>query len=397
MMLEEYRRVDLEGGPAYIRLEGAESLREVSTVLFDCDGVLIDARDSYNRSIGRTVSYLAKELLKISVPEEAVSEKVLYSFRKSGGFNNDWDTTYAVLLYLFTRLPDEVLGRLREVHRLFQREGAPNEPYKRLLRARKTLGETRNASASSESVETGLLKLAERADSRGLVSIEEALTTDKFGEAGRGFATLASYPGAVGVSTVTTVFEEFFLGPDLFYKRYGVRPLFVTNSRGLVSYEKPLVKEDTLTRLAEMLGGFRLGVVSGRSRVTAEFTLGRVFERFSGELNVFIEDDLAAALSRGDYEQVREMGKPSPYGLLKAEKGASKRGKILYVGDSKEDVIMVERANGVKDRFIAAGVYGAAHSPKDLVDMFVEGGVYLIAESVNDIHGLLKIVAGEKM
>jgi hypothetical protein len=58
---------------------------------------------------------------------------------------------------------------------------------------------------------------------------------------------------------------------------------------------------------------------------------------------------------------------------------------------------MVERANGVKDRFIAAGVYGAAHSPKDLVDMFVEGGVYLIAESVNDIHGLLKIVAGEKM
>lgn len=397
MMLEEYRRVDLEGGPAYIRLEGAESLREVSTVLFDCDGVLIDARDSYNRSIGRTVSYLAKELLKTSVPEEAVSEKVLYSFRKSGGFNNDWDTTYAVLLYLFTRLPDEVLGRLREVHSLFQREGASNEPYKRLLRARKTLGETRNASASSESVETGLLKLAERADSRGLVSIEEALTTDKFGEAWRGFATLASYPGAVGVSTVTTVFEEFFLGPDLFYKRYGVRPLFVANSRGLVSYEKPLVKEDTLTRLAEMLGGFRLGVVSGRSRVTAEFTLGRVFERFSGELNVFIEDDLAAALSRGDYEQVREMGKPSPYGLLKAEKGASKRGKILYVGDSKEDVIMVERANGVKDRFIAAGVYGAAHSPKDLVDMFVEGGVYLIAESVNDIHGLLKIVAGEKM
>ncbi len=397
MMLEEYRRVDLEGGPAYIRLEGVESLREVSTVLFDCDGVLIDARDSYNRSIGRTVSYLAKELLKISVPEEAVSERVLYSFRKSGGFNNDWDTTYAVLLYLFTRLPDEVLGRLREVHRLFQREGAPNEPYKRLLRARTTLGETGNASASSESIETGLLKLTERADSRGLVSIEEALTTDKFGEAWRGFATLVSYPGAVGGSTVTTVFEEFFLGPDLFYKRYGVRPLFVTNSRGLVSYEKPLVKEDTLTRLAEMLGGFRLGVVSGRSRVTAEFTLGRVFERFSGELNVFIEDDLAAALSRGDYEQVREMGKPSPYGLLKAEKGASKPGKILYVGDSKEDVIMVKRANGVKDRFIAAGVYGAAHSPKDLVDMFVEGGVYLIAESVNDIHGLLKIVAGEKM
>ncbi|MFQ6135506.1 MAG: HAD family hydrolase, partial [Nitrososphaerales archaeon] len=262
----------------------------------------------------------------------------------------------------------------------------------RVSKAKKLLAEAEGASEASDGIARSLLNLAEKADSRGLISIEEALLKDDFGEALTGFTLLMSYPGRVGVSTIMTVFEEFFLGSDLFYKKYGIRPRFAKDYPGLVTREKPLVEEGTLTLLAEMVGESSLGIVSGRSSLTAEFTLRGILKRFNTELTVFVEDDIAIALKNGDGERVKEIGKPEPYALLRAEKSASRSGRILYVGDSREDVLMVERANSVTDRFIAAGVYGRTHSSRELMKMFIENGAYLITESVNDLPRLLMMV-----
>ncbi len=396
-MLDSYTRVDLDGRVAYIRKDRVEPLREVSTVIFDCDGVLIDAHDSYNRSISRTVSYLAKKLLRTQVSEEVISDSVIYGFRKSGGFNNDWDTTYSILLYLFTKLPDDILDRFRELYRLFQKEGAPREPYERVSKAKKLFAEAESADKLSDSIGQDLLKLAEKADSRGLISIEEVLLNDDLGEAQKGFTMLMSYPGIVGVSTVMTVFEEFFLGSDLFLQKYGFRSRFVKDYQGLVASERSLVNEETLTLLAKVFGGSSLGIVSGRSIVTAEFTLRDILKRFNTGLTVFVEDEIAVAMKKGDAERLKEIGKPNPYALLKAEESAPQSGRILYVGDSREDIIMVERANDVTDRFIAAGVYGCTHNPSELMDMFLENGAYLITESVNDLPRLFEMIRREKI
>jgi phosphoglycolate phosphatase-like HAD superfamily hydrolase len=201
-----------------------------------------------------------------------------------------------------------------------------------------------------------------------------------------------SHPAAVGVSLVTTVFEEVFLGPDLFRRKYGLQPRFITDGVGLLADEKPVVSDESLQLLTSKFGESGLGIVSGRSQLTAEYTLGARLKHFNSNLVIFVEDDISTALKNGELEQAKKIGKPNPYGLLKAEKATSKLGQVLYVGDSKEDLLMVERANQVSDRFIAGGVYGCATSSKDLINLFMENDAYLIVESVNDLYSLFKMI-----
>ncbi len=393
MSSDKYRTVHISGREAYVRLDSIDLIKEVSTLIFDCDGVLIDARNSYNRSISKTVSYLSQNLLRMPVPEQAISEQVIYALRKSGGFNNDWDATCAILLYLYTRLPPETLNSFQTLaESQIIGDGAAANAFERILEINLHLQNIDAASIDNAGIEKDLLVLAEKADSRGLVSIEETLSKAVSTDTLKGFTWLLSHPAAVGVSLVTTVFEELFLGPDLFHRKYGIQPHFVTDGVGLVADEKPIVTEETLHLLTERFGKSSLGIVSGRSQLTAEYTLGIRLKRFNPDLIVFVEDDISAALKKGEVEQARDLGKPNPYGLLKAEKAAPKSGRVLYIGDSKEDLLMVERANQISNRFIAGGVYGCANSPKDLTSLFMDNEVYLIAESVNDLYRLFKMI-----
>lgn len=393
MLSDNYLAVNVDGRKAYVRRDAMAPMKEVSTLIFDCDGVLIDARNSYNRSISRTVSYLSQNLLKMPIPEQAISEQVIYSFRKSGGFNNDWDATCAILLYLYTKLPQQALDSIQTLAES-QADGSSlvADAFERTSEISRSLQLIDAVSVDDSGIEKDLLMLAEKADSRGLVSIEEALSKAISTDALKSFSWLMSHPAAVGVSLVTTVFEEMFLGPDLFRRKYGRQPRFITEGVGLVADEKPVVSEETLQLLTERFGKLALGIVSGRSQLTAEYTLGTRLKRFNSDLVVFVEDDISIALKNGDLEQAKGFGKPSPYGLLKAEKAASKSGLILYIGDSKEDLLMVERANRVSNRFISGGVYGCANSPTDLIDLFMDNDVYLVAESVNDLYRLFKMI-----
>ena len=393
MLSDNYLAVNMDGRKAYVRRGAIAPIKEVSTLIFDCDGVLIDARNSYNRSISRTVSYLSQNLLKMPIPEQAISEQVIYSFRKSGGFNNDWDATCAILLYLYTKLPQQALNNIQTLAES-QVDGSSlvADAFERTSEIRRSLQPIDAASVDDAGIEKDLLMLAEKADSRGLVSIEESLSKTISTDALKSFSWIMSHPAAVGVSLVTTVFEELFLGPDLFRRKYGLQPRFITEGVGLVADEKPVVSEETLQLLTERFGKLALGIVSGRSQLTAEYTLGTRLKRFNSDLVVFVEDDISTALKNGELEQAKDFGKPSPYGLLKAEKAASKSGLILYVGDSKEDMLMVERANRVSNRFISSGVYGCANSPTDLIDLFMDNDVYLVAESVNDLYRLFKMI-----
>jgi len=393
MKKEDYKRITVNGAPAYILREGVENLRKVSTLLFDCDGVLIDARDSYNRSISRTVSYLANKLLKTSLPEKYISDSLLFNFRKSGGFNNDWDTSFAILLYLFTRLPKETLTKYEKLNLILQ-DSKSSELIERITKAKKLLQDAKKSDENPQIIIRGLNMLAKKADKRGLASMEEMLLRKHLKEASKGFYKLMLYPERIGVSTVSTVFEEMFLGPELFNRKYGVKPIFLNNGPGLIANEEPIATDSTLTTFTETFGKNCLGIVSGRSYVTAQFTLGDKLKMFSKNLTVFIEDEITLALDKGDYEIIKKIGKPNPYGLLKAEKNAPKNGKILYIGDSKEDIIMVKQANKSINRFISAGVYGCSHQQKDIVDLFIESGVYLITKSVNDFDRLLETIAG---
>jgi phosphoglycolate phosphatase-like HAD superfamily hydrolase len=149
--------------------------------------------------------------------------------------------------------------------------------------------------------------------------------------------------------------------------------------------------------LAKVFGKSNFGIVSGRAQITAELTLGRLLNRFNTGLTFFIDDEISLAYNRGNKEKLGKLSKPHPHALLKVEKNTLQSGRILYIGDSMEDLIMVEQSNRIKDRFIAAGVYGYTHNPEELVKMFKEIGSYLIVESVNDIPELFEKIMREKL
>lgn len=66
----------------------------VDAVVLDIDGVLVDVAESYRRAIVESVQ---------RVYEETIEIEDVQLFKDAGGFNNDWELTYAAALYVLAR------------------------------------------------------------------------------------------------------------------------------------------------------------------------------------------------------------------------------------------------------------------------------------------------------
>src|SRR6267378_1859102 len=93
-----YDSVRVRGKRLTINEASRGLLKEVDAVAFDCDGVLIDARRSYDATIKAVVRMMVKELTGFSLRISKVAPKLIAVIRRTGGFNSDWDTTYALTL-----------------------------------------------------------------------------------------------------------------------------------------------------------------------------------------------------------------------------------------------------------------------------------------------------------
>ncbi|NKE37591.1 TIGR01548 family HAD-type hydrolase, partial [Natronococcus sp. JC468] len=60
-------------------------------VVLDIDGVLVDVADSYRRAIVESVE---------RVHDRTIRREDVQAFKNAGGFNNDWELTYAAALYV---------------------------------------------------------------------------------------------------------------------------------------------------------------------------------------------------------------------------------------------------------------------------------------------------------
>ena len=70
---------------------------EIDSLIFDCDGVLIDIKKSYDQTINATTKYVLESLEKITDPIE-IDFKIIDGFKSTGGFNDEVDLTYAAIL-----------------------------------------------------------------------------------------------------------------------------------------------------------------------------------------------------------------------------------------------------------------------------------------------------------
>ncbi|WP_338727076.1 TIGR01548 family HAD-type hydrolase [Haladaptatus sp. DJG-WS-42] len=183
----------------------------VDTVVLDIDGVLVDVADSYRRAIVESVE---------AVYGKTINKSDIQLFKDAGGFNNDWQLTYAVALYL-----------------LAEREGLDL-----------TIEEFTDAIAR---------------EGGGLGAAKQVVKT------------ILDEPDAAfdewEPERLRDVFQHLYLGSDLYQELEGAEPTMET--RGFINDEPVLLDPETIDALTER---FDVAVLTGRPEGEAKIALERV-------------------------------------------------------------------------------------------------------------------------
>jgi len=390
MTLKEYLKLNFENGEAYIRRDRISQIKEVDGIIFDCDGVLIDIRESYNKAISKSAAYILEKITGFPFPEDLFSNEIIHLFRATGGFNDDWDTVYGIVMFTLSKIPSEIRKHLTT---FIEEAGFRNSPIGRLRfienRWKKIGANTLDAGFLSELVKD-LKDFIKLLDSTGRRSVDENLL--KIHEQDADFQhfhmLLKRFLNSkeVGRSVIATIFEELFCGARLFKEAYGINPK-INMEPGLIENERLIVKPKHLDSLISILGRKNLGIASGSRRRSAEYILGELIKKFNPKSLVFAEDVEAA-----ERLLKKPLKKPHPYSLLKAAEGFGKVRSIIYIGDSMEDAIMASRAREEMERVIFAGVYRYTIFEEEMLRIFLKCRCDIILPTVNELPSILEML-----
>jgi HAD superfamily phosphatase len=302
-------------------------------IIFDIDGVLIDVIKSYNQTIIKTIEHILTNNFNINLTDFPI-EQLISKFRHTGGFNNDIDTTYSMILTIvYCKLINK--NDINEIFDFF-------------------------------------IELLDKIDDKGILSVEKEL--ERLGRI-ENIKNQLGYPKDDNI--ISTVFNEFFYGPDLFRKQFNKDPKYYFD-KPLINNDKLIIKEKTIKDLSKKFNG-KLILISGRSKIAANFTLQKLSNYFIKDACIFLEDEK------------REYSKPNTYAIHRVF-NQLKLKNAIYVGDSIEDLLMTKKfrdeTNG--EKIIFCGVYGKnTNSSKNLKRLFELKGADIIVENVNDIPNIL--------
>jgi HAD superfamily hydrolase (TIGR01548 family) len=200
----------------------------VDAIALDVDGVLVDVADSYRRAIVESVDH---------VYGETIATDDVQSFKDAGGFNNDWELTYAAALYvLATR----------------ERPALSIETYTGLI------------AASGGGLEAARTAIADELDPDERERVLDRWDRDR----------------------LRSVFQQLYLGADRYRRLEGAEPDPDIDAGGFIDDESVLLSAAT----REALSAWPLGVVTGRPAAEADIALERVGLEVPGESRFTMDD-----------------------------------------------------------------------------------------------------------
>ena len=311
----------IKGRGIFIKNNIISSIDDVDAVIFDCDGVLVDVSKSYDLAIKQTTEYVLKKSANIkSIP---ITHKIISEFKKTGGFNDEVDVTYASILSLVAA---NKLG----------------------LDPKKFIN-----------------KVAKNADSTGIVSVEKflnALSCDL-----SDIRTKLNYPSSHDTNPLYKIFDQIFYGEQLYKKIFHKKSIF--REKGLIENDIVIVTKKLLDRLGQRFEN-KIAMVTGRGKHSTEYTLGQLFSRFNVDASIFLED------------HPRKLAKPNPKSLLMSIKTLNSK-YCMCVGDSMEDMIMAKKVRMQGRKTIFCGIYGTSENPKSKKRFFEKNNADMILESID--------------
>jgi phosphoglycolate phosphatase-like HAD superfamily hydrolase len=374
--LTKYTKLESENGLIYLREDKLPEIAEIDTIVFDCDGVLLDVRNAYNVAIAATTRYIVEAFTGTIIPEELFDSKLNHAYKRTGGFNNDWTHAYAVIMRILAELPDNKLEVLSKIAGESLRYDEPRERFDYIA------GRV-NADIPVDGLYDKLSGFAAKLDDTGIEKVDELLLP----RVGENIKLAFNFWGEVGESIISTLFEELFAGLNLYKESFGMEPRFVETEKGIVEADEVVIREETLDELENLLGEPRFGVASGSMENTARHALKEIKDRFPPRSQYWhdVVDHDSKKLG------VDNLHKPNPYPLVKAAE-PYEAGKVLYIGDTMADYLTAENAG---DKYLFAGVYRCVHSSEEALKGFLEMGSDIVAPTVNDIPLILRYARGE--
>jgi phosphoglycolate phosphatase-like HAD superfamily hydrolase len=340
-----------------IRMSKKERLTDIQAVCFDCDGVLIDTTDSYDSVILETSRRILKEVAHLKVEWGEKGRELISMLRNTGKFNNDWDSTYALILFaVASSIKSKNKDLINQIEKYISKIPFSNSPY------------------GYKSVDTILEKELGQKELYKFEHVKRFL----------------DYPRNPPEGRLASEFDEIFCGPELYRLLYGKEPRYY-NGIGFIERDKLIVKEELIKEIASCLNGKKLALFTGRPFILAKKSLKNIIEYFSLDASVFIGEMNHNPLIRKEFEVFK---KPSGYALNYIMEMLGVK-RMLYVGDSAEDIMSVSEARRMGREIIFAGVCSQSANRDKKESMFIELGADILVESVNELEQIIPFIGGK--
>ena len=300
---------------------------ETDAVVLDVDGVLVDVADSYRRAIVESVEL---------VYGRTIAREAVQAFKDAGGFNDDWELTSAVGLYVLASL----------------------EGYDR-------------------SIDGFTDAIAERG---GGLEAAEVVVADELGAMANRRVRDRWDP-----DRLRDVFQVLYLGADLYRSIEGGEPSLPTPSSGsetTADAQTGFIHDETTildrSTRAWLEGHVDVGILTGRPAAEAAIALKRAGL-----------DDVPAehCFTRNDWDE----GKPHP-GALTTLAERFDATAVVYVGDTIDDVRTVTNATEADPErtYRAIGVLTGGLTGEAGRRTYEREGVDRVVESVNELPSVIE-------
>ena len=304
-------------------------LPHIDSIIFDCDGVLIDITKSYDETIIKTVQYVLENFAKID-DSIKVNFAIIDGFKATGGFNDEVDLAYAAIISFVAA------KKLKK------------DPMKFIF------------------------TVIENSDSSGIVSVQNFLKNQiNISE----IITKLSYPGPHDTNILYQIFDQLFYGPQLYLK------LFQNTSKfsypGLIENDIVIFNDNLSEKLLKKFGK-QISMVTGRGKESVSYSLKKLLETFDLKNSVFLEDES------------RDLAKPNPTALVNSITGMNSK-SCLYVGDSMEDFIMAKKATILGNNAIFCGIIGTSKNPQEKLKLFEQNEAIVVLDSIDLLPKVLNL------
>jgi len=309
----------------------SQKIQKFDSIIFDCDGVLVDIRNSYDHAINKTISAIMKELFNDEIGD-IVTSKIHFGLKSVGGFNDEVAVVYAIVMTLAASKKSEI-------------------EFEKLI-----------------------IDVINNANESGINSID-----DYFKDQNIDLMEIKSkldYENSRKVSYIHRIFNQLFYGPKLYEEIFNEKSQF--NDNPLIDLDDIVLDNNLILKLKNRFGT-KISTVTGRGKFAFSYSMKNFLEKFDIENSVFLED------------RPLELAKPNPESLIESISGINSKCS-LYIGDSMEDLLMVQKCQEKGYDVSFCGIYGSSDEPKLKYELFQKNKASFILESIQELPKALNLV-----